>query len=190
LFLYSKCIGLGVGGDRVLITFFDSMNIKAIGRQGTDGNICDTSAVFEFTPTKNAPALAENLTAESITPPITTHITSPITPLITTVQCQLHTAEDYGLHSHFTVLGTKGSLNMDTNPWLPENHNRLSVTQFEQASEVIDVNATGNGFYYQVQQIRQAIEQKQLSLMRPAVRPQDSHAIMKLLTQWQNALVV
>ncbi|WP_445947195.1 Gfo/Idh/MocA family protein [Shewanella sp.] len=157
---------------------FDSMNIKAIGRQGTDGNICDTSAVFAFTPTQNAPVLAENLTTESI-----------ITP-ITTVQCQLHTAEDYGLHSRFNVLGTKGSLNMDTNPWLPENHNRLSVTQFEQASEVIDVSATGNGFYYQVQQIRQAIEQKQLSLMRPAVRPQDSYTIMKLLTQWQNALVV
>jgi predicted dehydrogenase len=159
---------------------FTRMNIKAIGRQGADGNICDTSAIFEFTPTQNAPALAKNLT--------TAPTSAASDTAFQTVQCQLHTAEDYGLHSHFTVLGTKGSLHMDTNPWLPGTDNRLSVTQYEQTSEVIEVNATGNGFYYQVQHIRQAIEQKQLTLSRPAARPQDSAAIMQLLTQWQNAI--
>lgn len=102
--------------------------------------------------------------------------------------CQLHTAEDYGLHAEFTVLGSKGSLQLVSNPWLPEAEgNQLMITTYEQQGETITVPAQGNGFLYQVRLIREALEKKQSSLQRPAATPKDSCQIMKLLTDWENA---
>jgi predicted dehydrogenase len=102
--------------------------------------------------------------------------------------CQLHTAEDYGLHAEFTVLGSKGSLQLVSNPWLPEAEgNQLMITTYEQQGETITVPAQGNGFLYQVRLIREALENGQLSLQRPAATPKDSRQIMKLLTDWENA---
>lgn len=102
--------------------------------------------------------------------------------------CQLHTAEDYGLHAEFTVLGSKGSLQLLSNPWLPEAEgNQLIITTYEQQGETISVPAQGNGFLYQVKLIREAVEKGQLALQRPAATPKDSRQIMKLLTDWENA---
>ena len=104
------------------------------------------------------------------------------------VVCQLHTAEDYGLHAGFTVLGSKGSLALVSNPWLPEAEgNQLVITEYERQGETVTVSADGNGFLYQVRLIREALEKGQESLQRPAVSPQDSRQIMKILTDWEVA---
>lgn len=100
---------------------------------------------------------------------------------------QLHTAEDYGLSHSFKILGSKGSIQLETNPWLPSSENSLSVEVYETSKQVIDVPAKGDGFYYQVRQIRQAIESGQKQLSRPSATAQDSLAIMRLLTQWEQA---
>lgn len=103
------------------------------------------------------------------------------------VVCQLHTAEDYGLHAEFTVFGSKGSLEMRTNPWLPDVKNQLAVTRYEQVPEIIEVPAVGDGFLYEVRQVREALELGRIELSRPAVRPSDSAQIMTLLTRWEQA---
>ncbi len=103
------------------------------------------------------------------------------------VVCQLHTAEDYGLHAEFTVLGRRGSLRMKSNPWLPDTSNQLVLTEYEKPGRTFEIAAEGNGFFYQVRQVREALEQGQLTLERPAARPSDSLEIMGLLTRWESA---
>lgn len=104
------------------------------------------------------------------------------------IMAQLHTAEDYGLHAEFTVLGSTGSVQLKSNPWLPEANNQLTVTQYEQTPEVIEVEAEGDGFLYQVRAVLKALELKDAKLARPAARPEDSRQVMKLLTDWEAAV--
>lgn len=106
------------------------------------------------------------------------------------VVCQLHTAEDYGLHADFTVLGDKGSLQLRSNPWLPDTENVLVLTEYETRPQIIDLRAEGDGFFYQVRRVREALEQGRLELSRPAARPGDSLEIMALLTRWESACEV
>lgn len=138
--------------------FFDNYQLSAYGKQGADGNICDTAVTFQF---KSG------------------------------VLAQLHTAEDHGLHSQFTILGTKGSLTLASNPWLPEaTGNQFVVTEYEQTSRVVNVEAKGNGFLYQVSNIREAIERGDKTLKGTSAQPEDSRQIMKLLTDWESKVVV
>ena len=104
------------------------------------------------------------------------------------VQCHLHTAEDYGLHAGFTILGSLGSIEFTSNPWLPEAQgNHFSVRLYEQDAEVVNVAAKGNGFYYQVEAVLAALDSKQYTVPRPLAQLQDSHDIMNLLTAWHHA---
>ncbi|WP_417348895.1 Gfo/Idh/MocA family protein [Ferrimonas sp.] len=103
------------------------------------------------------------------------------------IAMQLHSAEDYGLHWRFTLVGSDASLEMVTNPWLPGTENNLRLTVHEQPSETIEVAAEGDAFLYQVRAVRQALEASQLQLSRPAATPEDSREIMALLTRWEAA---
>jgi predicted dehydrogenase len=139
-------------GDEV----FNQVSVQASGRRGSDGNICESSAVFSFA---------------------------------NGVQANIHTAEDYGLYSSFRVLGSAGSLEIISNPWLPEAvGSQIRVTPYEGESELIEVPAAGDGFYYQVKLVRETLEQGALEVQRPAVRPRDSRAIMALLSAWASVL--
>ncbi|WP_203416155.1 Gfo/Idh/MocA family protein [Pseudovibrio axinellae] len=136
---------------------FDNYEISAMGRRGTDGNICESAASIR---------------------------------LDNGVVCQLHTAEDYGLHASFTVLGSKASLVLNSNPWLPEAEgNTFTVTPYEKVGDVRTVTAEGNAFIYQVRAIREAIEAGKKALERPAPNLEDSRQIMQLLTDWEAATV-
>lgn len=109
------------------------------------------------------------------------------------VQVQLHTAEDFGMHSSFSILGSEGYLELKSNPWLPQaNGNKIYFAKYdgegnETEFEHIEVDAPGNGFVSQVTQVREALEQGLLELARPAARPQDSFTMMQLLTDWEAA---
>ncbi|EEA95351.1 Gfo/Idh/MocA family protein [Pseudovibrio sp. JE062] len=106
------------------------------------------------------------------------------------VVCQLHTAEDYGLHAGFTVLGSKASLVLDSNPWLPEAEgNSFTVTPYEKPGDTRTVTAEGNAFLYQVRAIREAIEAGKTALGSPAPSMEDSRQIMQILTDWEAATV-
>ncbi|MCW8328955.1 Gfo/Idh/MocA family oxidoreductase [Photobacterium sp. SDRW27] len=106
------------------------------------------------------------------------------------ITCQLHTAENYGLHAAFTVLGSKASLQLVTNPWLPEEKNQLVITEYEKPGTPVTVTADGNGFLYQVRAVREALENGEKILKRPAATPEDSRQIMALLTDWEAATKV
>lgn len=145
-----------VCGDKI----FDAYKVKATSRYGTDGNICETTSLFEFT----HPDTQQSL------------------------QCHLHTAEDYGLHSGFTILGSKGYIEFASNPWLPEaKGNLFRLAEYEQDSIEENVEAHGNGFDYQVISVREALKQDAKIAHRPIPRPSDSYAIMQLLTRWEQA---
>jgi len=133
---------------------FDEVSVQAIGREGQDGNICQSSAIFNF---------GNKVTA------------------------QIHTAEDHGLKHGFTILGSKGAISMTTNPWLPAVENEYCVEVYETSQQPVKVQANGDGFYYQVRNIRQAVELGKKTLDRPSATPTDSDQIMKLLTDWEHS---
>lgn len=132
---------------------FENRSLKAIGRRGEDGNICESSLLMSFGQQ-------------------------------TTVS--VHTAEDHGLKHQFTILGSKGAITMQTNPWLPDVENHFSVEIYETSNRDISVSAEGDAFFYQVRQIRQAVEAGQKELQGPCAGWQDSYNIMQLLTDWEN----
>ncbi len=101
------------------------------------------------------------------------------------VLATVHTAETYGMFSDFVIVGDKGSLRFDTNPWLPTASNQMTFTPFEGTEEQVNVTAEGDAFYYQVRKIREAIETGQKALERPAPSIQDSVEIMQILTRWE-----
>ncbi|WP_028108314.1 Gfo/Idh/MocA family protein [Ferrimonas futtsuensis] len=105
------------------------------------------------------------------------------------VAVQLHSAEDYGLHWQFTLVGSDASMRMISNPWLPGATNTLQLMPHEQPPETIEVAGEGDAFLYQVQAVRQALEAGQSRLARPAATPEDSREIMALLTRWEAATV-
>ena len=97
----------------------------------------------------------------------------------------VHTAEDHGLKHQFTILGSKGCITLDTNPWLPTESNQFSVEIYETSKREVFVEAKGNAFLYQVHQVRQAIEAGNKELQSPCATWQDSYHIMQLLTEWE-----
>ncbi|WP_394246464.1 Gfo/Idh/MocA family protein [Vibrio profundi] len=101
------------------------------------------------------------------------------------VNAQLHTAETYGLKHGFTILGSKGRLTFNTNPWLPAESNELEVEIYESDSERIRIAADGDAFFYQVRAVRDAFERGETSLQWPKATHDLSEHVMKLLTEWE-----
>lgn len=107
------------------------------------------------------------------------------------VVCQLHTAEDYGLHSGFTILGTEGCIQLTSNPWLPEaTGNQIIIQKYEQQVETVEVEADGDAFLYQVRKTREYLEAGFKHAQRPAAQPKDSYQVMELLTRWEQAITL
>lgn len=104
------------------------------------------------------------------------------------VTARIHTAETYGMFSDFVIVGEKGSLRFVSNPWLPEKANTMTLTLFDNEPQSIDVTAEGDAFFYQIQHIREAIEQGTTEIDRPLPRLQDSFEIMMILSQWETSI--
>ncbi|GIU32299.1 Gfo/Idh/MocA family protein [Shewanella sp. MBTL60-007] len=97
----------------------------------------------------------------------------------------LHTAEDHGLKHQFTILGSKGCITLDSNPWLPAKENQFSVEIYETSKRIVSVAAEGDAFFYQVRNIREAVENGKKALEYPCATWNDSYRIMQLLTEWE-----
>ena len=105
--------------------------------------------------------------------------------------CQLHTSENYGLHYNFSVLGSKASLTLGSNPWLPKaKGNHLLVAPYEKRPEPIEIQAEGDAFFYQVRAIVKALREGKTSVPFPAPSLEDSYQIMQLLTEWERVTEV
>ncbi|MGR5238620.1 Gfo/Idh/MocA family protein [Vibrio alfacsensis] len=131
---------------------FENRTMKAMGRRGHDGNVCESSLMMTF---------GEQYSAS------------------------VHTAEDHGLKHQFTILGSKGCITLDSNPWLPTQENEFSIEVYETSKRTISVPADGDAFFYQVRNIREAVEAGQKALENPCATWKDSHRIMQLLTEWE-----
>ncbi|KXF82380.1 Gfo/Idh/MocA family protein [Enterovibrio coralii] len=99
----------------------------------------------------------------------------------------VHTAEDHGLKHQFTILGSKGCITLDSNPWLPSAQNRFTVEVYETSKREVIVDAEGDAFFYQVRNVRRAIEHGKVALESPFATWEDSRQIMQLLTEWEAA---
>ncbi|MEX0565447.1 Gfo/Idh/MocA family protein [Raoultella terrigena] len=98
----------------------------------------------------------------------------------------LHCTEDYGMFWDFSIQGSVGSLRIESNPWLPEaGGNRIVVTPYEGETRYIDIAAAGDAFDYQVLAVGSALAQGAREVARPAARAEDSLAIMRMLTTWE-----
>ncbi len=129
----------------------DKFGINAVGRLGSDGNVCETSASLTFDDQ---------------------------------IQVQLHCAEDYGMKSSLRILGDKGYLTFDSNPWLPQAANQLRYALYEQQEVEVQVSADGDAFYYQARHIVDAVNLRKTQPERPCATLSDSVNIMDWLVQW------
>ncbi len=105
------------------------------------------------------------------------------------VTARIHTSETYGdIFSDFSIIGEKGILRYQSNPWLPESSdNVIELKLFEQQPEPVEVTAESDAFFYQVKNIREAIKQEKQHYPRPLPRIQDSEEIMMILSKWEQA---
>ncbi|WP_336800437.1 Gfo/Idh/MocA family protein [Kaistia sp. MMO-174] len=102
--------------------------------------------------------------------------------ILATVQ----TAETYGMHPEFTVVGDRGSLRFLDNPWLPQaGASRLLVTGFDGAIEEIVVESDADAFLHQVRMVERSLAAGLKAAERPSPRPDDSIEIMEMLTDWE-----
>ena len=103
------------------------------------------------------------------------------------VQLQLHCAEDFGLYHSFKILGTKGYIEMTTNPWLPDTTNSIRYGVYEQEQQQIDIPAEGDAFLYQTRNVIDAIASGKKHMPFPAADLNESVSIMQWLTDWHEA---
>ncbi len=101
---------------------------------------------------------------------------------------RIHTAETYGMAHQFTLIGDKGTINLLSNPWLPEaKGNQIELKLYDQPAQLIELDAEGDAFLYQTRQVREAIEQGRQFLPDACPTIDDSQQIMQLLTGWESA---
>jgi dihydrodiol dehydrogenase / D-xylose 1-dehydrogenase (NADP) len=102
--------------------------------------------------------------------------------ILATVQ----TAETYGMHTDFIVIGDKGSLRFLDNPWLPQaGTSRLLFTGFDGTVEEIRVDSDADAFLHQVRMVERSLAAGAKVADRPSPRPADSIEIMEMLTDWE-----
>lgn len=102
--------------------------------------------------------------------------------ILATVQ----TAETYGMHPEFIVVGDKGSLRFLDNPWLPQaGTSRLLFTGFDGTVEEIQVESDADAFLHQVRMVERSLAAGSKVADRPSPRPADSIEIMEMLTEWE-----
>ncbi|MBO6505099.1 MAG: Gfo/Idh/MocA family oxidoreductase [Kordiimonadaceae bacterium] len=104
------------------------------------------------------------------------------------VLATLHSSDTHGMSHGFTMMGSKGSLSFQTNPWLPVAGDNILLWQpYESEAKTIVVNDPHDAFYHQVKLVERCIAEGCTEATRPSPRHADSLAIMKLLTDWEAA---
>ncbi len=102
------------------------------------------------------------------------------------VLANLHSTDNYGMSHGFSIIGDRGVLTFETNPWLPgAGANVLTWTAYDSAPETIVVEDPHDAFYHQIKLVERGVINGQLEAERPSPRLQDSLEIMSLLTEWE-----
>lgn len=102
------------------------------------------------------------------------------------VFASVHSTDDYGTASHFSVVGDNGVLRFVTNPWLPvAGANVIEWTSFDGASELITIDDPEDAFFHQTRLVERCVSSGALEANRPSPRLNDSLEIMQALTDWE-----
>lgn len=101
----------------------------------------------------------------------------------------LNSTDSFGNDFAFTVQGTKASLKLRTNPWLPAaGKNILELRKFGGETEEIVVDSPLDAFGWQVKKVENCLAAKLKEASRPSARHQDSLEILDLLVEWETAI--
>lgn len=106
----------------------------------------------------------------------------------------LQSTDSVGDASEFSIIGERGVLRFETNPWLPvAGDNVLTWSPFdggagaEHHAETIVVNDPNDAFYHQIKLVERCVADGVLEAPRPSPRLDDSRQIMNMLTEWEAA---
>ena len=100
----------------------------------------------------------------------------------------IHTAETYGMTSHFEVHGERGVLAFVSNPWLPASGtNSFEWIPYGGAAERFEVTDPLDAFDHQVRMMEALVAAGRLEARRPSPRLADSRALITMLTEWEAA---
>lgn len=101
----------------------------------------------------------------------------------------LNSTDSFGNDFAFTVQGTKASLKMRTNPWLPAaGRSTIELRKFGGETEEIVVDSPLDAFGWQVKKVEDCLAAKAKEASRPSARHQDSLEILDLLVEWETAI--
>lgn len=101
----------------------------------------------------------------------------------------LNSTDSFGNDFTFTVQGTKASLKLRTNPWLPAaGKNIMELRKFGGETEEIVVDSPLDAFGWQVKKVEECLDAKMNEASRPSARHQDSLEILDLLVEWETAI--
>jgi predicted dehydrogenase len=107
------------------------------------------------------------------------------------VLATIQSTDNFGNDSDFAIVGDRGTLRFDTNPWLPEaGENVLTWTPFvddgsSPATERIVINDEHDAFYHQIKLVERCVADGLLEAPRPSPNLDDSRQIMAMLTEWE-----
>ena len=107
------------------------------------------------------------------------------------VLATIQSTDNFGNHSDFVIVGDRGTLRFDTNPWLPEaGENVLTWTPFVDdgsgpATERIVTEDPYDAFYHQIKLVERCVAEGALEAPRPSPTLDDSRQIMAMLTEWE-----
>lgn len=105
------------------------------------------------------------------------------------VLATLQSSDSYGNTSGFAVIGDRGVLRFETNPWLPvAGDNVLTVQRFDEPDtepETIVVKDDLDAFDHQIRMVERCVAAGSTEAPRPSPGLADSLEIMGLLTEWE-----
>ena len=105
------------------------------------------------------------------------------------VLANLMSTDGHGMAHEFTIVITKGTLRIATNPWLPvAGENRMIWQPYDGPARDIVVETKHDAFYHQTKMVERALATGAKEAPRPSPRLSDSLEVMQFLTDWEAAV--
>lgn len=104
------------------------------------------------------------------------------------VLATLQSSDSHGFSHGFVITTSTGTLQFETNPWLPEpGINSFVWTSYSGEVERYTVKDPHDAFYHQLKMVENGVAEGQNQAKRPSPRVGDSLEIMAFLTEWVQA---
>ena len=111
------------------------------------------------------------------------HVSMAIFSFKNGITATIKTADNLNWWWQFTVFGTKGILDVKTNPWLPGNINQVLI-KTDDKEEILNFTADKPLYTYQIDCVATQINNGLISPISPAVTLKHSIGNVKILDRW------